>query len=156
MTTTRLTQPVHDAITVFVRYATELGEKAPYEFLPICDLLLAAYHSCPDLCDDLDWPKPPDLEYSEIRSEVQRAFPDYGLYNLPEHALTHIAESGVMVGDALDDITDIVRDFRRILWCYDHTSEADAVWHFRIGYMSHWARHVRDLQFYLIRLEEGD
>lgn len=156
MTTMRLTQPVYDAVAAFVRYATDPGEKSPCDFLRICDLVLASYHHSPDLFDARDLPEPPDVEYSEIRDLVLQRFPSYGLYNTPDHTLTHIAESGVIVGDAIDDITDTVKDFQEVLWRYDHTSEADAIWHFRFGYRSHWGRHVRDLQFYLIRLEEGD
>lgn len=156
MTADRTTQPIHDAITRFVRYATEPGEKSPLDFLRICDLLLASYHHSPDVFDERDWPEPPDVEYRDIRSKVEKCFPDYGLYNLPDHVLAHIAESGVIVGDAIDDITDLVKDLQEVLWRYDHTSEIDAMWHFRFGYGSHWGRHLRDLQFYLIRLEDGE
>jgi len=54
-----------------------------------------------------------------------------------------------LVGDAIDDITDIAVEMEEIEWRWKNTSEADALWHFRFGASRHWIDHMRQLQFYL-------
>ena len=60
-----------------------------------------------------------------------------------------IENSDIIVGDAIDDICDIVGDLQEVLWCFENTSENDALWHYEINFRSHWGRHLRDLQLYL-------
>lgn len=143
-------------IADFVAYCTEPGQKNRIELLVRCDRILAAIHDLPDVADDSDYPDPPEKEYKKTRELVSAAFPDFGFYNLPDTVLEDIGGSKVMVGDAIDDITDIVDEFTEVLWRHEHTSAEDAIWHLRFGYTSHWGRHMRDLQFYLERIESGN
>ncbi|MFN7134579.1 MAG: DUF5063 domain-containing protein, partial [Myxococcales bacterium] len=55
----------------------------------------------------------------------------------------------IMVGDAIDDIVDIANDLQQVVWRWETTSEADALWHFRFSFTSHWGAHLRALQLYL-------
>lgn len=147
---------IQDQLTDFVAYCTEPGEKNRIDLLVRCDRILVAIHDLPDMAGDSDHPEPPEKDYNRTRSLVSAAFPDFGYYNLPESVLDDIGDSKVMVGDAIDDIADIVDELTEVLWRFAHTSTADAIWHLRFGYGSHWGRHMRDLQFYIERMEAGD
>jgi hypothetical protein len=54
-----------------------------------------------------------------------------------------------LVGDAIDDIADIVRDLQEVIWRAEHQSENDARWYFRNLFWIHWGRHLRELSLYL-------
>ena len=43
-----------------------------------------------------------------------------------------------MIADAYDDIADIAGDLFQVQWCFANTSDRDALWHFGLGYDSHW------------------
>jgi hypothetical protein len=61
----------------------------------------------------------------------------------------NISSTDCSVGDAIEDIADIVGDLKEVLWCFKHTSENDALWNFHNYFKIHWGRHLRDLQLYL-------
>ena len=54
-----------------------------------------------------------------------------------------------MVGDAVDDITDIVGDLSEALWRYTAVGPDDAHWYFRFSYETHWGRYLHDLRSYI-------
>ena len=113
------------------------------------DQLALAYHFSEQEFDEREYPEPPNKDYQQIRAIVTQRFPNYGYYNLPKEITNKISETGIMVGDAIDDITHIAQDIQEIRWRWDNTSNLDALWHFRLGYYSHWGNHLRELQFYL-------
>jgi hypothetical protein len=97
--------------------------------------------------------KPPErLGYKEMRNLVTKHFPDLGLYNIPEKITQDLGETKVVIGDAIDDITDIACDLSEVKWCLNNTDINDALWHFRFGYEHHWGNHLRQLQLYLYSL----
>ncbi|HET6941361.1 MAG TPA: hypothetical protein VFH89_04275 [Sphingomicrobium sp.] len=53
-----------------------------------------------------------------------------------------------MVGDAVDDLTDITQDMRAVVWFADNVGRDDAHWAFRLFFF-HWGRHARELSLYL-------
>ena len=55
----------------------------------------------------------------------------------------------MVVGDALDDVADIAHDLKEVLGRWESTSEADAIWYLRMGFETHWGKHLRSLQLYL-------
>ena len=94
-------------------------------------------------------PDPPSIDYAPLRDEVSGRFTMFGFYNHPEFVTNPQSGSGLVLGDAIDDITDIARDLTDVAWCWEHTSRNDALWHFRIGFETHWGGHLRCLQWYL-------
>ncbi|WP_439499119.1 hypothetical protein [Bosea sp. (in: a-proteobacteria)] len=116
------------------------------------DRLALAYHACPD-----EWPGehpdeiPAQTTYKQMRERAVRAFPGFGYYTTvrPDQIAPGDARTlEAMVGDALNDITDIACDLQGVAWRWDNTSPADAVWYFRFGFQSHWGRHLHDLRSY--------
>ena len=102
--------------------------------------------------DGTEYPDGPDLIYNEIREVVNKKFPNYGYYNIPSKITEEIAEAEIIVGDAIDDISDLYRDLKKIKWKFENTSQMDALWNFQYGYNTHWGWHLRDLQWYVFNL----
>ena len=152
-------EEIHNAITDFLdliengKDSIEVNE----QFLIFAlDKLALAYHFSEYEFDNKKYSEPPGKDYQRLRAIVTQRFPNYGYYNLPEEITSKISEAGVIVGDAIDDITDIAQDMQEVRWRWDKTGELDALWHFRFGYYSHWGNHLRELQIYLYaRTYEG-
>jgi len=49
------------------------------------------------------------------------------------------------IGDALDDLTDIIKDLLVVKWKMDNTSEMDALWEFEFSMRTHSEQHLIDL-----------
>ena len=99
--------------------------------------------------DATKYPDAPETNYQLIREKVQKKFPNLGYYNIPKDVSENLVKSEIIVGDAIDDISDIVGDLSEVLWCFENTSKNDALWHYQNSYLSHWGRHLRELQLYL-------
>ena len=89
-----------------------------------------------------------DYEYvgqNKIRENVISNFQSFGLYhNLSE--LNKIEnEADLVVGDAVDDLTDIILDLLEIKWRAETNSENDAWWYFELIFYSHTQQHLIDL-----------
>jgi hypothetical protein len=80
-------------------------------------------------------------------TEVGARFPNLGYYASADPAT--VLDEKATVGDAIDDLIDIVRELREVSWRYDALGADDAHWHFRLMFESHWGRHLRDLSLYL-------
>lgn len=88
-------------------------------------------------------------DYPAIRKAAEKRFPNWGYYNTPKDVTENVAESELVAGDAIDDITDIVNDLKMVLWSYRNENETNALWHLRDSYLGHWRWHMRNLQIYL-------
>ncbi|WP_414473178.1 hypothetical protein [Microvirga sp. M2] len=91
--------------------------------------------------------EPPLEDYRHIRRRVEELFPDLGLYGTADPL--GVSHAQALVGDAIDDISDIARDLREIFWRWRNLGPDDACWHFRLGYQAHWGRHLHELRLYL-------
>jgi hypothetical protein len=105
--------------------------------------------------DPKDYPNPPRKPEGHYRRLVQKRFPHYGYYNSADIVTEAIAESEVVVGDAVADIEEIAHELHQVLWRWENNSQDDAIWYFNFSYSSHWGRHLRDLQLYLWNLKQG-
>jgi len=99
--------------------------------------------------DESDYDDPPDFSYNKIREVVAPQFPDFGLYNTVPHVSDRIGQTEFGIGDAIDDIVDILLDLKRVEWRFRNTSLADALFDFQLSFRGHWGRHARDLQLYI-------
>lgn len=99
--------------------------------------------------DEAEYPEPPEEDYDVIRNVVEKRYPSLGFYNMPLEISEKVGETEVSIGDAIDDIADIVGDLKEVLWRFENTSVADALWHYEFSFRSHWGRHLRELQLYL-------
>ena len=112
------------------------------------DNLLIAYHHASDaVFDEQDFPDPPKLEHSKLRSIAERQFSEVGYY--ANAWPVELSKAEVVTCDAIDDLADIANDLSEVLWRWENTSKADAVWNFRFGFESHWGRHLLNLRSYI-------
>jgi hypothetical protein len=115
----------------------------------VLDQLALARHFVGDIVFEDDYPDPPVQDYDRLRVLATERFPSFGYYSVPDDITKQSNETELLVGDALDDIVDIVRDLQAVKWRWEHTNEQDALWHFDFGYKTHWGKHLRCLQLYL-------
>jgi hypothetical protein len=95
----------------------------------------------------------PEEDYSAIRKAAEQSFPNWGFYNVAGQVTGNIGSSEVLVGDAIDDVADIINDLKMVFWSYQNESEEIAIWHLLDSYANHWRGHMRSLQFYVLCLE---
>lgn len=113
------------------------------------DQLLHSAHFVSFNFDETEHPDPPSIAYSDLRKQIEAAFPSLGFYNTAADVSDNIGETTIAIGDAVDDLTDIVKDLKGIEWRSKHTSSSDALFYFQLGYRAHWGRHARDLSLYI-------
>jgi hypothetical protein len=134
----------------FVEYVTAPGEKSDETLLELCDAVIHVFQGIRDTFDCNGYPGYEGEEYNVLRARISLLFPLYGHYCLSAMQMDQF-EPNALVGDAFDDLTDLAIDFSEILWRFDNTSPANALWHMQNGYWSHWGFHMRNLQLYLFR-----
>ena len=95
--------------------------------------------------DDSDYPDFKKVELPNIIENVKNNFPDFGLYHkvLNSHELYKDVENSV--GDATDDLSDIIFDLLEIKWRNENNSEQDALWFFELIFKSHTQQHIISL-----------
>ncbi len=118
------------------------------------DELAFAYHFSlvTELTDDDAQVEPPGYPEGLYHAVAER-FPDLGLYAVSNP--TELKAQELMVGDAVDDLADIVRDLQEVIWRAENQSEQGARWYFRLLFQIHWGRHLRELSWYLHDKEWG-
>ena len=94
----------------------------------------------------------PDFDRSilpDIQKNIASNFPDYGLYHsiINHHKID--AKPEYAVGDAIDDLADIIIDLLEVKWSFQNNSERDASWHFELSFQSHMQWHLLSLLTYI-------
>ena len=95
--------------------------------------------------DDKDYPDFKKVKLPNIIENVKYNFPNFGFYHkvLNVHELNKDAENAV--GDAIDDLSDIIFDLLEIKWRKENNSENDALWFFELIFRSHTQQHIISL-----------
>jgi len=138
--------PALEAAKDFLHVVWEGDPPADEKLLQTLDCLIAAYYSTPagDVTgDDID---PPTQDGSSLYREIADRFPQYGLYPIADPSAAY--DDALMMADAIDDLTDITRDMREVVWLAEHVSIDDAHFAFRLHFL-HWGQHARGLAYYL-------
>ena len=126
------------------RGSAEANERA---LIKILDRLALAVHEAPpgEVTDESEAPR---LDYESTYAQAAARFPNYGLYGA-SRLLGPGEGDELLVGDAIDDITDIAIDMHEAAWAWDHIGQDEGLWTLRFGFESHWGLHLRELQAYL-------
>lgn len=123
--------------------------------LVLDELAFKTSRTDPSTCD-VDPELEPVIEsYEAVRKRVSVRFPDFGFYNLASDVDSKVGESDCMVGDAIDDITDIYQDLAKAEWNWQNSTEQEAIWALKFSFDTHWERHLRELQIYLLARRSG-
>ncbi len=96
----------------------------------------------------------PNFDYKETRKIVESNFPDLGWYHSLFESHKIFEEADLATGDAIDDLTDIIKDLLEIRWRFENTNEKKALWYFELLMRIHSEQHLVDLLKYLKDLEE--
>jgi hypothetical protein len=102
--------------------------------------------------DDGEGDDAPRRSDEELRPALGARFPEFGYYR----SVAPLRDDGSLgfedeptLGDAIDDLLDIVHELQRASWYRRHRGEhagaALLAWSFDV----HWGQHLRDLQGYL-------
>ncbi|HYF02776.1 MAG TPA: DUF5063 domain-containing protein [Patescibacteria group bacterium] len=113
------------------------------------DKLILFKNFAPDVFDNKEYPDSPNIEHELLLKRVKELFPEFGFYNAANSVTDEIAETELVVGDALDDICDIYKDLKEVQWRFENTSENDALWHFGSMIGQHWLQHALFLRLYI-------
>lgn len=99
--------------------------------------------------DEKDYPEEPDFDYKEIRQNLSKNFPEFGLYHVAHDCHIIDKDADLVIGDALDDLTDIIKDLLTVKWKYENTSIDDARWEFDFSMKNHSEMHLVSFLKYL-------
>ena len=138
--------PALEAAREFLQVVWEGDPPADEELLRALDRLIAAYYSTPDGDVSDDRIDPPSKDGASLYKEVADRFPQHGLYPIADPSADY--DDALMMADAIDDLTDITRDMREVVWFAKHVSIDDAHFAFRLHFL-HWGQHARGLAYYL-------
>lgn len=113
------------------------------------DELATLNHRIQYFADDNEYPEPPEKDQQNTIEKVKKRFPSLGFYNIAGEIGDKIAECDIHVGDAISDIAEIADELNEVLWYLENTSKDNGLFYYRLGFMTHWGRHMRELQLYL-------
>ena len=99
--------------------------------------------------DNKEYEEEPEFDYAEIKKNVKSNFPDLDWYSSVIDLNKTEPNVEIGIGDALDDLSDIIKDLLAVKWKMDNTSEMDALWQFDFSMKSHSEQHLVDLLKYL-------
>lgn len=99
--------------------------------------------------DKENYGEEPNFEYDAVRENVKLNFPDFDWYSTILDQNKMVPDVEVGIGDAVDDLTDIIKDLLVVKWRMENTSDMNAVWHFEFLMRAHSERHLVDLLKYL-------
>lgn len=99
--------------------------------------------------DERDFPDFDKSQLPDIRQNVESNFKDYGFYKtiLDINDIDNLKENAI--GDAIDDLTDIITDLLEIKWRIENNSLADGLWYFQLIFYGHTQQHILDLLNYM-------
>ncbi|MDB4224887.1 DUF5063 domain-containing protein [Granulosicoccus sp.] len=142
---------IDESTSRFLRFCLEDSECTPDhgELLIELDLLVVSANIGEFSYDEKDYPDAPEWDPAEIRERLCERFPKLGLYCTSYGELEKFEEAQIVVGDAIDDLVDIVLDLKDVQWCLKNTSTYDAAWNYQFRYRTHWGLHARELQLHL-------
>ena len=99
--------------------------------------------------DKTDYPDFNKSALPDIRLKVESNFKDFGYYKTVVEItdIDNLKDSAI--GDAIDDLTDIILDLLEIKWRIENNSLADGLWYFELIFYSHTQQHILDLLNYM-------
>lgn len=111
--------------------------------------LYSLYFTIEDRSDPNDYPEVTTVKSERVIQNVQSNFKDFGFYHvvIDPHVITYPENNAL--GDAVDDLSDIIRDLLEVAARAEHNSEDDAIMYFKVMFHGHTKDHVIGLLGYL-------
>jgi hypothetical protein len=130
--------PIIVAVRRFLRLVEEGDPPSDRALAKGLDELALAYYICPDSNPAEDNSDPPEADYKQLYAALCARFPEYGYYAMADPL--EVLPEKPSVGDAIDDLADIVLDLREVLWRFETLGADDAHWLFRLMFRPIGAR----------------
>jgi hypothetical protein len=104
--------------------------------------------------DETDFPDVDKSQLPDIRQNVSSNFKDFGFYKtiLDINDIENLKDNAI--GDAIDDLSDIIADLLEIKWRIENNSLADGLWYFQLIFYSHTQQHILNLLNFM-KLKNG-
>ena len=99
--------------------------------------------------DDGDFDDEPTFDYDSIRDIVEVNFPDFGWYHSVRDSHEIIPDPDFVNGDAIDDLSDIIKDMLGVKWQFENASEKYAKWCFKEVMQIHSEQHIVNFLKYI-------
>lgn len=99
--------------------------------------------------DEIDYPDFNRSELSDIQKNVISNFPEFGLYKIADDISDLKNTNKILIGNAIDDMCDIIIDLFEVKWRIENNSFNDGIWHFKLMFQTHTKQHVLDLLNYI-------
>lgn len=145
---------MHELITTIdeiTRVALEPAIATDIRVLLLEKYLIKLYYLSFELvfdCDVIEYPESPEA-ILDFRHQIESNFKTFGLYKtVPEHSdIYNSTEFGI--GDAVDDLAEILIDSKEIKRRIENNSINDGLWYFNLIFQSHTKKHVVNLLNYI-------
>ncbi|WP_435524156.1 DUF5063 domain-containing protein [Chryseobacterium indoltheticum] len=85
--------------------------------------------------DNADFKEYNEHKYEDIRKNVEQNFPDFGFYSNALDILNLENKDNFELGDAADDLTDIILDLLQIKWRIENINLNDGLWYFQLIFL---------------------
>ncbi|MEQ8476806.1 DUF5063 domain-containing protein [Fulvivirga sp.] len=92
---------------------------------------------------------PPDFKFDSVRKGIEKNLPELGYYHKVLNPLNISEDPKIGTADAVDDLTDIIKDLTEFIWRANNSSEIEAIWHFKFNFRAHTNDHLIGLLNYL-------
>ncbi len=101
--------------------------------------------------------EPPRLDYAQTYEAIRQRFPFLGKYWLALHpVLQEGIEGELAVGDAIDDLADILIELKDVRWLHEQAGRKEALAALRERYDMHLWMHIHSLRQYLEEVKRDD
>ena len=99
--------------------------------------------------DETDFPDFDKSQLPDIRQNITSNFMDFGFYKtiLDINDIDNLKDNAI--GDAIEDLSEIITDLLEIKWRIENNSLADGLWFFELIFYSHTQQHILDLLNYM-------
>ena len=108
--------------------------------------LIVSYQDAKTMAGSYFELEPPREDWKAVYDKTCTRFPALGWYPSPDPAQDW--ETAPMTADAIDDIADITRDLREVVWYAENHSDEYAEQIFAESYF-HWGAHAEELLGFL-------
>ena len=99
--------------------------------------------------DQKDYPDFIKPDSAGIRQNIESNFQDFGFYRSPTDLQDLENCGGILMGDAIDDLQDIIVYLMETRWRIENNSMADGLWFFQLMFRNHIKEHLLDLLWYM-------
>ena len=104
--------------------------------------------------DEKDYKEFEIEKYPNIRQNIESNFEDFGFYKMIVDINDFENKTENTLGDAVDDLMDIIQDLLEVKWRIENNSLNDGIWFFKFIFRSHTQQHILDLLNYIKQNEQ--